>query len=522
MNVIVPINITDSVLMSSSISELDPDESEQAWADATSYVIGNIRALASEHTVYQCIQDHTSSISNRPDTNVAEGTGTVGDTWQYLYPTNRFAMFDNVNGTTSDDSGPIFLDLRPGATISSVSAFNISATRINVKMVDPSVGVVYNENITMRDDTEVVDWWQYYYAPIDNINEFVLTGLPSYINAAVEVTFSNDGDVPTLMGGTSSGVGLSTVTLFYDRRLDSTSTPSPTDFTFTGSASGGHTVQTVAISNTKVTLTTNQTTVAGEILTLNYTAGSKPIRSLLGDKAVSLINQSIVNITTDSVVPVANTIYVNGITLTLNYTEGLDTGSVPATTDYTVTGSSTGAFAKSAVNIVDNVVTITLESAPAEGETVTIDYTAGSNPVRDLSSNNAVNLTGSAVQNINSSVSVGTLLLGREFSLGVTEYGTNIQLLDFSRKETDEFGNFIIVPRRTSKLVEFDGYVEFKRASYLFRKLSELTTTPCVWYATGTTPSTDPTIVYGYYRDSRINLSNPTTADISIQIEGLT
>ena len=174
------------------------------------------------------------------------------------------------------------------------------------------------------------------------------------------------------------------------------------------------------------------------------------------------------------------------------------------------------------VSLTDHQVKLNLASSPLEGETVTLNYTAGGNPIRDLSLNQAANLSGRTVQNINSSVSVGTLLLGREFSLGTTEYGTNIQLLDFSRKETDEFGNFTIIPRRNSKLVEFDGYVEFSRASYVFRKLSELTTTPCVWYATGTTPNIDPTIVYGYYRDSRINLSNPSTVDLSIQIEGLT
>ena len=518
MNVIVPITVDDNVLLSSSIPELDSSENEVEWQSAVHYVIGDIVALAAEHKVYQCIQDHTSSAANRPDINVAEGTGTVGDTWQYLYPTNRFAMFDNVNGTTSDDFGPISLDLRPGAVISSVSAFNIKATRINVKMIDPVEGEVYNENITMRDDTEVVDWWQYYYAPIENISEFVLADLPAYINADIEVTFSNDGNLPTLMGSTGTGTSVS---LFYDRLLNNSSVPPVSAFSVTGSVTGSFTVSSVNVNGAKVTLGLGSTIDPAETLSVSYTKTTPSLQTTLGDEALDLVNQTSINITSDSIVPVANTVNVNGTALTLNYTEELDSGSVPSSGDFTITGSSTGAFTIASITLTHNRVRVNLTTSPIEGETVTLDYTAGANPIRDLASNNAANLSARPVQNINSSVSVGTLLLGREFSLGTTEYGSNIQLLDFSRKETDEFGNFIIVPRRSSKLVEFDGYVEFNRASYVFRKLDELRTTPCVWYATGTNPSEDPTIVYGYYRDSRINLSNPSTVDLSIQIEGL-
>lgn len=519
MNVIVPINIDDTILLSSSIPELDSGENETEWTPSTHYDIGDYVALAAEHKVYQCLQTHTSHLDDRPDINVEEGTGTVGDKWQYVYPTNKYAMFDKTNGTTSDDFGPITLSLRPGSVISSVSAFNLSATRINVKMIDPIEGEVYNENLTMRDDSEIVDWYQYWFSPIENVSEFVLADLPAYINADVEVTFSNDSNSPTIMGATGSG---STITLFYNRNLDTNSVPPLSSFTATGSVSGNLPISSVSITNAKVTLNLGTTINPTETLDVSYTKNSTPLRSFLGDNALDLVNSPVINITTDTIAPVANTINVNGTVLILNYTEALDSGSIPSTGDFLVTGSATGTFVINSITLTDSRLRLNLASSPLEGETVSLTYTSGTNPIRDLAFNNAASLSGRTVQNLNSSVSVGTLILGREFSLGTTEYGTNIQLLDFSRKETDEFGNFTIIPRRNSKLVEFDGYVEFARASYVFRKLSELTTTPCVWYATGTTPNIDPTIVYGYYRDSRINLSNPSTVDLSIQIEGLT
>ena len=116
---------------------------------------------------------------------------------------------------------------------------------------------------------------------------------------------------------------------------------------------------------------------------------------------------------------------------------------------------------------------------------------------------------------------VGSLVLGKQIPLGVTTYGTSFQLLDFSRKERDAFGNYIITEGRTSKLVDFDLYADTNKLGYIFRELAKLTTTPAVWSGKEDDQD-DPTLVFGYYRDSQINIDFPEVSDISIQIEGLT
>lgn len=115
---------------------------------------------------------------------------------------------------------------------------------------------------------------------------------------------------------------------------------------------------------------------------------------------------------------------------------------------------------------------------------------------------------------------VGELVFGNAVDLGVANYGTSLQLLDFSRKERDEFGNYTIVRRNTSKLVNFDVTIETGQVGFVFNQLSALTTIPVVWV--GTDNEEDPTIVYGYYRDSRIDISSPSISDCSIEVEGLT
>lgn len=119
-----------------------------------------------------------------------------------------------------------------------------------------------------------------------------------------------------------------------------------------------------------------------------------------------------------------------------------------------------------------------------------------------------------------SDVFVGELVLGRQFEIGVAEYGTSLQLLDFSVRERDEFGNFIVNRRRTSKLVDFDGYCMTSAVNNTFKQLSRLSTIPCVWSG-NPEEEDDPTLIYGYYKDMTINISGPSTSDVTIQVEGL-
>ena len=117
------------------------------------------------------------------------------------------------------------------------------------------------------------------------------------------------------------------------------------------------------------------------------TAGEQPLRASLN--------------VVDNVVPMLNTATVNGATLTLTYDEALDTTSVPAAGDFTVEvdGAEINLANTNPVAVSGMTVTLTLASAVTSGQTVTLDYTAGTNPIRDLAGNNASNLPDQAVTN---------------------------------------------------------------------------------------------------------------------------
>lgn len=302
MMLVRPLAVTDTSLTSTTIAE--PSAGETEWVAGT-YATGTERISSTTHRVYRVVAD--------PSTTTDPTTAAGAIDWTDIGPTNAWAMFDNVNDTQSTASTNITVVLTPGMIINSLSAFNVTgASAINVKMNDPTDGVVYNKNIEMVDNSEVNNWYDFFFSPVINITRFILLDLPVY---------------------------------------------------------------------------------------------------------------------------------------------------------------------------------------PASVITIDID--------------------GPAV------IGVGTLIYGNQTDLGVTLYGTSWQLLDFSIKERNEFGNFVITPRRTADLLDYDIIIAKTRFNYLKTILRDVITTPSVWIG-DETDLNDGTAVFGYYRDVQVNISGPEVIDITIQIEGLT
>ncbi len=89
----------------------------------------------------------------------------------------------------------------------------------------------------------------------------------------------------------------------------------------------------------------------------------------------------------------------NGTTLTLAYGEPLDSSSVPATDDFTVTGGSETRTV-TGVRVSGSAVFLTLSSAVTDGESgVRVSYEPGSSPIQDTAGNDADRLSNRSVTN---------------------------------------------------------------------------------------------------------------------------
>lgn len=115
-------------------------------------------------------------------------------------------------------------------------------------------------------------------------------------------------------------------------------------------------------------------------------------------------------------------------------------------------------------------------------------------------------------------VSVGTCVLGTLQDLGGTRQGMQLGILDYSVKQTSEFGVTTLVERDYAPRITVPIAVKRQLVSHVARKLSEIRATPVVWIGSA---QDDASVVYGYYKDWSIDMQYDQVAFGSINIEGL-
>lgn len=178
MKVIVPTQITDSLLTSSTIPE--PDTGETVWAPYMS-AIGDERISTVTHRVYR------AAVASTDDP--LDGINEVPPTWVDIRPTNKYAMFDGKNNTKSEEDTQLIVELTTGSVSDSISGFGIEEVNtINVTVTDPGDGEVYNRDVEMNDNSKVYDAYTYFNEPIIKKTEFILADLPAYNFATVKLT----------------------------------------------------------------------------------------------------------------------------------------------------------------------------------------------------------------------------------------------------------------------------------------------------------------------------------------------
>lgn len=113
----------------------------------------------------------------------------------------------------------------------------------------------------------------------------------------------------------------------------------------------------------------------------------------------------------------------------------------------------------------------------------------------------------------------GTLSVGRMIEMGSTRYGAQVGIIDYSKKETDIYGNTTVLERSYAKRVSCDVIVDNNRIDYVTRQLALVRATPVVWIADN--GKLGSLTVYGFYKDFGINIPYPNHSEASITVEGL-
>lgn len=120
-----------------------------------------------------------------------------------------------------------------------------------------------------------------------------------------------------------------------------------------------------------------------------------------------------------------------------------------------------------------------------------------------------------------STVQVGLCSFGTFYFLGDAEYGANVGITDYSRKDTDDFGVTTFVQRAYSKRMSARLMLDTAQINRVQRILADIRANPSIWIGADGDDYL-PTLMLGYYRDFSIEIAYQNKSFCSLEIEGLT
>lgn len=118
-------------------------------------------------------------------------------------------------------------------------------------------------------------------------------------------------------------------------------------------------------------------------------------------------------------------------------------------------------------------------------------------------------------------VGVGNLVIGRERFIGLSRWGVQAGMSDWSRKTTDPFGNVYLAQGNWAKTTRLDLHVESSQLDTVYRSLAGVRGTPIVAIGDNRDIGFDAITVFGYVSDFNVVIDGPRMSACSLEIQGL-
>jgi hypothetical protein len=148
--------------------------SETAWSAGT-YASGTKRYLGM--ILYQVSTNVTNTTNSPPHAD-----------WNDIGYIDPYKCFDGKSGTLTSSSGTntgFTLTVESTQPINGAAFLGIDAETLTVTMTDDIEGEVYSHTESLLEDVE--NWWQYFFLPYNQKTDVILTDLPNYTGATIEV-----------------------------------------------------------------------------------------------------------------------------------------------------------------------------------------------------------------------------------------------------------------------------------------------------------------------------------------------
>lgn len=178
MKKISPTPITDDRLVSSSV----PENDFGVWESSYTYSAG--QTVIKGHRIWESVQ--SANLNHDPETSLAGW-------WLDIGPTNRWSMFDDVVGTSTSAEEVINVTLQPGR-IDSLALMQLNAAMATITQ-RVGVEVVREITVSLINDDDMGDWFEYFFSPIEQKDSLVITDLAVYGESTIEINLTKNAGV---------------------------------------------------------------------------------------------------------------------------------------------------------------------------------------------------------------------------------------------------------------------------------------------------------------------------------------
>lgn len=118
-------------------------------------------------------------------------------------------------------------------------------------------------------------------------------------------------------------------------------------------------------------------------------------------------------------------------------------------------------------------------------------------------------------------VAVGEIVVGFAYDIGKCHGGPKLELVDYSKKATNAYGEVGIVKRPYSFQGNFSIEIATSKRNTVQNLIAQLRATVCVWFPTSD-DANNGLVIYGFEKSFGINYETKERAYADLEIEGLT
>lgn len=160
------------------------------YSPSITYAKDDIVTVVSANSHHRYVSLQSSNLNKTP------GDAAAASWWLDMGTTNRWNMFDGSLTSQTINPGSIDVTLVAPGRIDSMALMNISTATVEVALTDATDGVVYHRNFSMISDSGILDWYTYFFEPIERLTDLVVTDLPPYYAPSLRVVMTDTAAPP--------------------------------------------------------------------------------------------------------------------------------------------------------------------------------------------------------------------------------------------------------------------------------------------------------------------------------------